>query len=85
MIVNKVEIDGKRYCLRLKGSDLLRSEHQTQRPLQHNNQHVKRIPLSNYHVNSDDFYLTLFKINLLLCRHFDISSVLLFIRTFGSA
>ena len=41
----------------------------------HSNQHVKRIPLSNYHVNSDDFYLTLFKINLFLWRHFDISSV----------
>ena len=64
---------------------MLKSKHQTQRPLLYSNQHVKRIPLSNYHVNSDDFYLTLFKINLLLCRHFDISSVLLFNRTFGSA
>ena len=66
-------------------SDLLKSKHQTWGPLLYSNQHVKRIPLSNYHVNSDDFYLTLFKINLLLCRHFDISSVLLFNRTFGSA
>ena len=39
----------------------------------------------NYHVNSDDFYLTLFKTNLFLWRHFDISSILLFNRTFGSA
>ena len=43
------------------------------------------MPLTNYHVNSDDFYLTLFKINLFLWRHFDISSVVLFSRTFGSA
>ena len=50
----------------------------------HSNQHVKCIPLSNYHVNSDDLYLTLFKINLFLWWHFDISSVLLFNRTFGS-
>ena len=69
----------------MKELDLLKSKHQTQRPLLHSNQHAKPIPLSNYHVNSDDFYLTLFKINLLLCRHFDISSVLLFNRTFGSA
>ena len=66
-------------------SGLLKSKHQTQTPLLYSNQHVKRIPLSNDHVNSDDFYLTLFKINLLLCRHLDISSVLLFNRTFGSA
>ena len=31
MIVNKVKIDGKSYCLRLKESDLLKSKHQTQR------------------------------------------------------
>ena len=29
----------------------------------HSNEDVKRIPLSNYHVNSDDFYLTLLQIN----------------------
>ena len=84
IVVNKVQIDGKSDCLRLKESDLLKSKHQTQRPLLYSNQHVKRIPLSNYHVNSADFYLTLFKINLLLCRHFYVSSVLLFNRTFGS-
>ena len=81
----KCKLMTKSYCLRLKESDLLKSKHQTQRSLVYSNQHVKRIPLSNYHANSDDFYLTLFKINLLLCRHFDISSVLLFNRTFGSA
>ena len=85
MIVNKVKIDDKSYRLRLKESDLLKSKHQTQRPLLYSNQHVKRIPSSNYHVNSDDFYLTLLKINLLVSRYFDISSVLLFNRTFGSA
>ena len=63
MVVNKVHIDGESYCLRLKEPDLLKSKHQTQRPLLYSNQHVKRIPLSNYHVNSDDFYLTLSKIN----------------------
>ena len=85
MIVNKVKIDGKSYCLKLKESDLLKSKHQTQRRQLYSNQHVKRIPSSNYDVNSDDFYLTLFKINLLVCRYFDISSILLFNRTFGSA
>ena len=81
----KCKLMTKSYCLGLKESDLLKSKHQTQRPLLYINQHVKRIPLSNYYVNSDDLYLTLFKINLLLCQHFDISSVLLFNRTFGSA
>ena len=85
MVVNKVHIDGESYCLRLKEPDLLKSKHQTQRPLLYSNQHVKSTPLSNYYINSDDFYLTLLKINLFLCRHFDISSVLLFNRTFGSA
>ena len=85
MVVNKVQIDGKSYCLILKELDLLKSKHQTQRLLLYSKQHIKRIPLSNYHVNSDDFYLILFKINLLIRRHFDISSVLLFNRTFGSA
>ena len=66
-------------------SDVLKSKYQIKRLLLYSNQHVKRIPLSNYHVNSDDFYLALFKINLLLCLHFDISSVLLFNTTFGSA
>ena len=53
----------------------------------HNNQHVERIPLHNYHVNSDDFYLIWFKINVFQnnVQHFDISSVLLFNRTCGSA
>ena len=32
----------------------------------HSNQHAERIPLSNYHVNSDDFNLILFKINWFL-------------------
>ena len=32
----------------------------------HSNEDVKRIPLSNYHVNSDDFYLTLLQINLVV-------------------
>ena len=65
---------------------LLKSKHQIQiSSILHSNQHVKHIPLSNNHVNSDDFYLTLFKINLPLWRHFDISSVLLFNKTFGSA
>ena len=68
----------------MKETDLLKSKHQTRRPLLYSNQHVIRIPLSNYHVNSDDFYLTLFKINLLLCRHFGISAVLLFNRFFES-
>ena len=47
-------------------------------------EHVKCIPLSNYHISSGDFYLTLFKINSFLWWHFDINSVLLFNRTFGS-
>ena len=85
MVVNKVQIYGKSYCLILKELDLLKSKHQTQRLLLYSKQQIKRIPLSNYHVNSGDFYLTLFKINLLIRRHFDISSVLLFNRTFGSA
>ena len=80
MIVNEVSVDGKSYCLRLKESDLLKRKHQTQRPFLFSNQHVKC-----YHVNLDDFYLTLFKIKLLLCRHLDISSVLLFNRTFVCA
>ena len=41
--------------------------------------------LSNQHVNSDDFYSALFKINLFLWLHFDVNSVLLFNRTFRSA
>ena len=85
MVINRVQIDGESYCLKLKKSDLLKSKYQTERPQPYSNQHVKRIPLRDYHVNSDDFYLTLFKINLPLSRHFDISSVLLFNRTFGSA
>ena len=85
MVVNKAQIDGKSYCFRSKELDLLKTKHQIQRLPLYSNGHVKRIPLSNYHVNSDDFYLTLFKINLLVRRHFDISSVLLFNRTFGSA
>ena len=51
----------------------------------HSNEDVKRIPLSNYHVNSDDFYLTLLQINFVVWRHFDIKSILLFERTFVCA
>ena len=43
------------------------------------------VSLGKYHVNSADFYLTLFKTNLFLWRHLDISSVLLFKRKFVSA
>ena len=81
----KCKLMTKSYCLGLKESDLLKSKHQTQRPLLYSNQHVKQIPLSNHHVFLDDIYLTLFKIKLLLWKHFDISSVLLFNRPFGSA
>ena len=81
----KCKLMTKSYCLGLKESDLLKSKHQTQRPLLYSNQHVKRIPLSNYRVNWYDFYLTLFKTNFLLSRHFDIISVLWFNRTFRFA
>ena len=55
MTVNKVEIDYKSYWLRLKESYLLKSKHQTQRSLLYciASEHVQRMPLSNYHVNSD--------------------------------
>ena len=53
--------------LELKKLYLLKSKHRTQarKHMLHNNQHVKRVTLNNYHVNSNDFYLTLFNVNLL--------------------
>ena len=59
-------------CLRLKELDLLKSKHQTQTATIRQLQRQFR------------FCLTLFKINLLVCRNFDISSVLFLNRTFGS-
>ena len=50
----------------------------------HDNQLVERMSLSKSHVNSDDFYLTLFETNLFLWQHFHISSFFLFSRTFES-
>ena len=59
-------------CLRLKELGLLKSKHQTQTATIRQLQRQFR------------FCLTLFKISLLVCRNFDISSVLFLNRTFGS-
>ena len=46
MVVNKVHIDGESYCLRLKEPNLLKSKHQTQRPILYSNQHPPRLKLT---------------------------------------
>ena len=66
-------IDDKIYCLRWKKSFIYLTVNIKHRDtILYSNKHVKRVPLSNYHVNSDVFLFDIVQNTLFLCCYGEI-------------